>query len=1029
MDIYNSLFRARIGLHYNCMCSKHNPKYRNYTFLLSCMLSLSLITWLYSMLILGGDVELNPGPIQCLLLNTRSVKSVNFTRNKLAKLHAIVSLHKVKIICLTETWLSADVLNSEILPSDEFNIYRRDRDGLGGGVLVAVHSSIYSKSRSDLIHDVYSDIEIIATEIAIPKLPKIIIINVYNPPGSINVANTVKLENTLQAARDNGFSHVFVLGDFNLPNLDIETNLPINSSSLCNEYYNTFLNFDLTHKVNFPTHTSGNRLDLLITSAPELVCNVFAEQDAYPSDHFPIFFSLDIRTEFHKTPRSVYNYKSAKWLELKRALLEANLQEIIQTRTHDISEACTSWTDCVLNLVNQFIPKVKLKCNDSPPWIDAEVINSSKKKETSRKKALRSNTPESWATYRRNRNKLRTLVNNKHNDYIRASYDALSANPKRFWGMVKSKYKNKTSPTLLKFLDKSETSPCGKANLLNQFFHSNFTYDDQTTLPHINAFTHPDLMVFTFDIPEVRLLLETLNTSKAAGTDELPAKILRECAAELAPSLTQLYNLALSSGRLPQTWKTANISPVFKKGDREQCNNYRPISLLCIVSKVFERCFLNKVYPLVSDQISKAQHGFLPGRCTTTQLLSVYSDVNRSLDNGFQTDMIFLDFSKAFDSVPHRLLSHKLKSFGFSGNILNLLSDYLSHRFQRVVIDGQVSDWLPVSSGVPQGSILGPFLFLLYTNDISVNLSPDSVISLYADDAKIYRKIRSPEDCLALQNDLLTLYQWSNIWKLKFNINKCKVIKFCRVVKHKFEYHLNNTALESLPQFNDLGVIVTSNLSWKPHIRSVVSKANKMLGLIKRTLGPNAPLKSKLLLYNSLIRSVLSYASVIWTPDKSDIVLIESIQRRATKFILNDFRSDYKTRLLKLALVPLSFFKEICDLCVFYKCFHNFYDYNILSDVSLYEPSQHRTRLNIAPLRLRDKAFKTETAASFYTYRIEKLWNTLPPDIRRIICHNKKIIPFKRNLNIYYTNKLISRFDPDDTCTWVCHCRCARCRP
>ena len=149
-----------------------------------------------------------------------------------------------------------------------------------------------------------------------------------------------------------------------------------------------------------------------------------------------MFFSLDIRIEFHKIPRSVYNSKSAKYLELKRALREANLQEIIQTCIHDISDACTSWTDSVLNLINRFIPKVTLKYTDSPLWIDAEVIRLSKKKETSHKKALRSNTPESWATYRRNRNKLRTLVNNKHNDYIRASCNNLSANPKRFWGMV-----------------------------------------------------------------------------------------------------------------------------------------------------------------------------------------------------------------------------------------------------------------------------------------------------------------------------------------------------------------------------------------------------------------------------------------------------------------------------------------------------------------------------------------------------------------------------------------------------------------
>jgi hypothetical protein len=209
---------------------------------------------------------------------------------------------------------------------------------------------------------------------------------------------------------------------------------------------------------------------------------------------------------------------------------------------------------------------------------------------------------------------------------------------------------------------------------------------------------------------------------------------------------------------------------------------------------------------------------------------------------------------------------------------------------------------------VPQGSILGPILFLLYTNDIECQLSPGTSVTLYADDAKIFRPITTALDCRILQADLRILEGWCDKWKLRFNTEKCKVLSFARTIKFVFPYRLNNDVLTITTDFNYLGVSVTNNLSWKPHIRNIVSKANRLLGLIKCTLGFRDPVKSKLLLYNSLVRSTLMYASVIWNVDKSDLTLLEGVQRRATKYILNDYVSDYKTHLTNIGLIPLSYF-------------------------------------------------------------------------------------------------------------------------
>ena len=638
-------------------------------------------------------------------------------------------------------------------------------------------------------------------------------------------------------------------------------------------------------------------------------------------------------------------------------------------------------------------------------------------------------SPESWTAYRRLRNDLRTLVNKKHNDYIKQTCHNLPTQPKRFWGLIRSKRAKKSIPAEVKHGDRLEFSPNGKATLFNEYFYSNFTTPDAfRDLPPIDTFIDPHLIDLEISTAEVRLILSTLDPHKATGPDDVPGTVLRECSAELAPSLTKLFNISLQTGTVPDSWKAANVTPVYKKGDKDSCSNYRPISLLCITSKVFERAILNNIYERLSNQITTSQHGFLRGRSTTTQLLSVFHKISESLDKSHQTDTLYLDFSKAFDSVPHHLLIHKLKSFRISGKLLSWFLSYMSNRKQCVVIEGSSSAWLPVVSGVPQGSLLGPLLFILYTNDIGVGLSEGSKIALYADDAKLFCMVNSLEDCLSLQSDLDRISQWSNTWKLKFNSEKCIVLSFARVLKYDFPYNLNNTILNRATEFNDLGLTVSNNLSWKRHIAQIVSKANRLLGFIKRTLGFRAPVKSKLFLYNSLIRSTLSYASVLWKPDKADMLLLEGVQRRATKYILNDYTSDYKTRMARAGMIPLSYVKEINDLCFFYKCFHRFYDFDISGIIPLHN-FRTNTRLGNTPFRLQKVPFITESAANFFSHRIVNLWNNLPVSVRKIVCNNKRILPFKTKLYELYKNKLYTHFNVDDTCTWISHCRCAACRP
>ena len=249
----------------------------------------------------------------------------------------------------------------------------------------------------------------------------------------------------------------------------------------------------------------------------------------------------------------------------------------------------------------------------------------------------------------------------------------------------------------------------------------------------------------------------------------------------------------IHTGHIPSEWKSANITPVPKKGGNEPAENYRPISLLPILGKVLERCVCLRLYDHVKHLITSLQHGFLRQRLCVTQLLSVLHIIGQSLDKNTQTDIAYLDFAKAFDSVDHKILLHKLKSYGVSGQLHAWFADYLSGRFQRVVVDGSASHWAAVTSGVPQGSILGPVLFAIFINDLPEILPDKTMAALYADDTKVYRPIKSEADCENLQEALTNLVCWNHNNNLDFNQSKCKVLTITRKKNPLvYPYHMNS---------------------------------------------------------------------------------------------------------------------------------------------------------------------------------------------------------------------------------------------
>ena len=496
----------------------------------------------------------------------------------------------------------------------------------------------------------------------------------------------------------------------------------------------------------------------------------------------------------------------------------------------------------------------------------------------------------------------------------------------------------------------------------------------------------------------VMKFLEQLNICKSCGPDNVTPRLLKECANSISSPLCTLFNKQLGSGSFPKMWKVANLLPVFKFDDKEMVENYRGISLLCIISNVFEKCVFSCVFPFFQPKLYHLQDGFVKGRSCATRLLRSTFDFAKALDEKKQLDAVFLDYSKAFDSVSFNCLLRELFGVGIRGNLLSCFRSYLTDCWYRTV-DGQAFPLLPISSGVPQGSILGPLLFIIYINSAPGATDARTTVQLYADDMKCYRVIDNDIDAVQLQRDLLSLNSWSSEHFMKFNVNKCKhlVITKKRNFVHT-SYNLNGSQIAVVSAEKDLGVHVSSNLSWNDHIDLIISKANKMLGVIYRTCTIECDQKTLLILYKSLVRPQLEYASQVWSPyTKDKIMALERVQRSATKFILK-CDLTYPERLSKLGLFPLQLRREVLDLCFFFKCLKGHIDFHVLSYVSFksYKYYMRNTEAILAKGRFRTNVFKF----SFFN-RIVDLWNGLPVAIRTI----EQLSLFSKKVNQFYINK------------------------
>jgi hypothetical protein len=533
--------------------------------------------------------------------------------------------------------------------------------------------------------------------------------------------------------------------------------------------------------------------------------------------------------------------------------------------------------------------------------------------------------------------------------FERGIAEKAKSNPKAFWKYVGSKTKMRSKiPDLFKSPDEDPdymTKTDGeKADALGDFFASVFTIESDGTweLKNKPEIRHELSLVLTEE--NILKRLSKIKIAKSPGPDGIHPRVLHELRHVLVRPLYRIFETSVRTGKVPAAWKKASITAIHKKGSKHVAGNYRPVSLTSIVCKLLEAIVRDALiaHMKLNGLISKKQFGFLSGRSTVLQLLQVIDKWTDILDRGGCVDVIYCDFMKAFDTVPHRRLIAVLQYYGIDDPALSWIQDFLSERKQKVMVCGESSPWYNVLSGIPQGSVLGPVLFVIYINTM-VEQDFKSDLYMYADDTKIFKEVRNQSDTGDLQQDINKLYEWTHKSLLRFHPEKCVVMRLGHNQTNlDIAYFMDGKRLSSSTQEKDLGLIIDSRLSFEQHIASKINKANSIVGLIRRSFQfLDKAMFRQLFIAN--VRPHLEYADAIWNPFlKKHVTAVENVQRRATKMVPGLGNLTYEARLRTLNLPTLAYRRYRGDMIEMFKLTHGLYDEQVISDFLDIQPSRAR---------------------------------------------------------------------------------------
>lgn len=899
-------------------------------------------------------------------------------RTKLQTVYMNILSESYDIIILTETWLNPTIVDNMLVDS-RYVVHRCDRDLAitnkqdGGGVLVASRRGLAARrctitgtlfSNSDVHHqELPTCIEYVLLQIPTSTSNKYhLICALYIPPRQPYEVYKSFL-NALQSVLLLGHVDKFyIIGDFNIYSLHWELNkfseiLPVltrNSGEIDN-YLINFLSLLQCSQFNIIKNINDRTLDLFISNSPDCICDVVLSPLVRIDEHHPPFSVLVPLSLAHtylpkaRLPR--YRYHEADY-----QVINNDIKAIDWCRLMDdlpAVDAVDTFYEHIYQIIAKNVPLREHKSREYPVWFTKPLIHLFKDKNKAWVKWKKHGNVSDYEEFSLFRKRFKKLSEKCFNTYISSVEKGVRDNLKNFWAFV-HRYDKRGFPQTMRFNGIESDDPLTICNLFSSFFGSVY---EKSTVSNFSFDSHHDdndkcnfnISDLNFSNVQVVKELKSLDVAKGSGPDNIPPLFLKSTASSISSPLTILYNKCLVEGVVPSVWKTANITPIHKAGAKDNIINYRPISLLSTLSKILERLVHNVIYDDLHKIILPQQHGFVKQRSTITNLLVYTNFLFTSMDERVQVDTVYTDFCKAFDKVDHELLLKKIAFNGIRGNLLRWFYSYIVNRTQKVVLNGYMSNTIFATSGVAQGSILGPLLFVLFINDID-QCFLNSHFLLYADDLKIFKQIKTNDDSILLQDDLNRLNEYCIHNKMHLSITKCK---FITTTKKKniihFNYILNNTKLEKVNIIRDLGIILDTELHLHNHINHVISRAYQMYGFIMRTCQKFKLPGTYLYLFKALVRSQLEYGSVIWNPLYNKYKNnIESVQRKYLKRIsCKCWRTklSYDRLLQKFSLARLESRRTLFDIYCIGNILHNSYDCTDLTDKVIYRIPSRSLRI------------------------------------------------------------------------------------
>ena len=951
----------------------------------------------------------NPGPdrIKVVYCNAQGLIHMNsiggncpiFQTKKLLDLQAFLYTHEPDIVVINETWLNSYIGNNEIVSDSLYTIFRKDRSEIdkqkygkigGGGVM------ILCKNNSDVQYSTITeqtDLPIISILVKPKKGPKLCFSTYYRYDYSDHESNS-EAERYYQVLSKR-YNSLTIIGDLNLSSIK-NWDLPSSNVGRHSSFLEIVSNLGMISLINSPTHRSGNILDLILTNRPSIYSKVKIEQDLLVnSDHSTIKCTINLGVSKKNTTKfRKFSYKKANWVRINQDLNSIDWNALF---AHLNARDCVSCLKSKLDIIlKKYVPMVTVKPSSRPPWFDDDLKVLRKSVERARKLHLKH--PDDISLNEEYKiltdNYKQSVADKRASYYTDEETNDSNTITKKFYKYLKSLVGSTRIPDYVSYNDNSSCRTSDKCNMFNNFFCaqfsdiSNYNTVIDSDRNHVN-----DCNDLIFSEEDVRKILKDINPSKATGPDNIDGIVLKKCSSVLARPLAYIFNLSYHSSYLPSEWKEANVVPVHKKGDKSLVKNYRPISLTCLVMKVFERLIRDKLFLICQDKISPHQHGFVPNKSCCTQMIEFTDSIAYNINNHLQTDIVYFDFAKAFDSVNHDVIIDKLRNqYNINGKMLRFIVEYLRDRKQRVVIDSISSEWAPVYSGVPQGSILGPLLFVLFINDITNVINQGTNSRLYADDLKIWKSVHSLTD--SLQSDIDNLHNWSIENRISFHPAKCKLIRLNlnrREIAHS--YTLAGQEIVCASSEKDLGVLISNRLNFEEHRDSILASQRQKLGLLKRHSKLARTPPERKTLYLSLVRSLLEHCSQIWRPTSTTgLEKFEKIQKRAIKWILDEENSSYSeleyfSKLTNLNIPPIHNKFQLNDLLLLHKIIYGISPINLPPYLSFFDPSQIKinTRLqsNMDPLHLvSSESHRVDIFKNSFFYRAHNLWNLLPQPLR-----------------------------------------------